>query len=113
MVGEDPQRAIVRRALGELASELDERREHNAGLGVRVLRDGVWGFASAPLDGPGTARAVARRAVAAAAAATGTAPVVLAPRAPTSGTWAVPVDVDPFEVSAGERHDLLQRVVTT
>ncbi|GAA3560556.1 TldD/PmbA family protein [Microlunatus spumicola] len=95
----------------DLRGELDERREHNAGLGVRVLRDGVWGFASASLDGPGTAQAVARRAVAAAAAAAGTAPVALAPREPTSGTWSVPVDVDPFEVSAGERHDLLQRIV--
>ena len=65
----------------DLRGELDERREHNAGLGVRVLRDGVWGFASAPLGGPGTARDVARRAVAVAAAAAGTAPVVLAPRA--------------------------------
>ena len=95
----------------DLRGELDERREHNAGLGVRVLRDGVWGFASAPLDGPGTAQAVGRRAVAVATAAAGTAPVALAPREPTSGTWAVPVDVDPFAVSAGERHDLLQRVV--
>ena len=51
--------------------DLDERTEHNAGIGVRVLVDGAWGFASLPLDGPGAAgtstpRAAAVRAVRAA-----------------------------------------------
>ncbi|GAA1850430.1 TldD/PmbA family protein [Microlunatus capsulatus] len=91
--------------------ELDERREHNAGLGVRVLLDGAWGFASGPLDGPDAVRAVARRAVAVAASSSGLARVVLPPREPSSGTWSVPVEVDPFAVDAAERHGLLQRVV--
>ena len=30
---------------------VDERLEGNAGIGVRVLIDGVWGFASLPLSG--------------------------------------------------------------
>lgn len=95
----------------DLRGELDERREHNAGIGVRVLLDGAWGFASAPLDGDGSAAAVARRAVEVARAGAGLAPVVLAPRTPSSGTWSVPVGTDPFAVPAGERHALLQAVV--
>ncbi|MGI3782193.1 MAG: TldD/PmbA family protein [Janthinobacterium lividum] len=90
--------------------DLDERREHNAGIGVRVLRDGAWGFASAPLDGAGSAAAVARRAVAVAGASTGLAPVVLPARQPSSGTWSVSVGRDPFDVPATERHALLQQV---
>ena len=96
--------------------DLDERTEHNAGIGVRVLVDGAWGFASLPLDGPGAAgatdpRMAAERAVRAARAGAGLTPVALPPRAPSSGTWAVSVDIDPFAVPAAERHRLLEDLV--
>ena len=47
----------------------DERLESHAGMGVRVLVDGVWGFASEPLRGDDDAAHLARAAVANARAA--------------------------------------------
>ncbi len=89
--------------------DLDERSEHSAGIGVRVLVDGAWGFAGVPLDaGPDAPRLAADRAVRAARAGTGLAQVVLPPREPSSGRWEVAVDVDPFSVPDTDRHALLQ-----
>ncbi|MET3805840.1 TldD protein [Nakamurella sp. UYEF19] len=86
----------------------DERVEHNLGIGVRVLVDGAWGFASRPLIGDGDAVATARRAVAVARAGVGLGPPVRLPaRAGTSGGYRTAVLTDPFAVSDAERHALL------
>ncbi len=75
------------------------------GLGVRVLVDGVWGFASGGLLTPGAAAEVAGLAVAMARVA---APVArerieLAAEPVYEGrAWASPVVVDPFEVADSE-----------
>ena len=86
----------------------DERLEHNLGLGVRVLVDGAWGFASRPLATGTDPVETARRAVAVARAGVGLgAPVQLPPRTGTSGRYATAVQQDPFAVSDSERHALL------
>ena len=79
------------------------------GLGVRVLRQGRWGFAPASAADPGLAARLAARAVAMAraGAAMGGRPVALAPEPAQVGWWASPAQVDPFDVPAEERMALL------
>jgi TldD protein len=95
------------------------------GLGVRVLTDGAWGFAAAPVESQGDAdlpRRVAAQAVASARAlgAARRAPVSLAPmeaaagaagRAPAGAagevSWSTPVEIDPFAVSLADKLDHL------
>ena len=52
-----------------LGSAPDRRTEQDLGISVRVLVDGVWGFASRPLEDEATARHAARAALAMATAA--------------------------------------------
>lgn len=84
------------------------------GLGVRVLVEGCWGFAAAPLahggGSPSDAEDLARRAV---KLARDLAParrdaVELAPlEGPGAAEYATPLEEDPFDVSLGEKLDLL------
>lgn len=91
----------------------DERLEHNLGIGVRVLLDGAWGFASRPLTGGADPAATARRAVAVASAGVGMgAKVELPSREGTSGSYATVVQQDPFTVTDSERHGLLMEVMS-
>ncbi|MHA3701124.1 TldD/PmbA family protein [Jatrophihabitans sp. YIM 134969] len=101
------------RAYLESSSDPDSRHERTCGIGVRVLVDGTWGFASSPVGDDSDVRTVATRAVAAARAANGGARVRLAPRASSSGSWSVPVGTDPFAVPVEEKWALLQDVVRT
>ncbi len=79
------------------------------GLGVRVLRDGCWGFAATGDLGPRAAEDAARLAVEVAAAgrATRRAPVRLAPVEPVEASWATPVVEDPFAVALDDKLALL------
>ena len=83
----------------------DERTEGSLGLGVRVLVDGVWGFASRPLRETGDAAAAAREAIrnASAAAAGSRERVTLPSRAAECGSYQTAAAVDPFAVSAADR----------
>jgi TldD protein len=95
-----------------LDADADQRRERNLGLGVRVLLDGAWGFASRPLDGAGDATEVALRALAVARAGVGFGePVRLPARDGASGSYRTPVQRDPFAVSDSERHALLAELL--
>jgi TldD protein len=70
------------------------------GLGVRVLVDGAWGFASSHILSVAEADRIAGEAVRI-ARASGTAlrePVVLDDRPPAHGTYETPVAEDPFAV---------------
>ncbi len=97
------------RAYHQLGQDPDERVEHTIGIGVRVLCDGAWGFASMPLTDAGTPELVARRAVAVARAGIGAGPPVRLPaREAHSGSYATVVEIDPFTVPAAERDALLQ-----
>jgi TldD protein len=96
------------RAYHQRNADPDERREHTIGIGVRVLCNGAWGFASAPLSDSKTPQMTAQRAMAVARAGAGTGPPVALPsREPRSGRYATAVEIDPFAVSAGERDELL------
>jgi TldD protein len=80
-----------------------------AGVGVRVIADGAWGFASTSVLTEDAVRATALEAVeiARAAAQTIAEPVALAPVEPAVAevkSWA---QVDPFGVPAAEKLDLL------
>src|SRR5204863_6604425 len=70
-----------------------------AGIGVRTLVNGAWGFAATADLTPDTVAAVARRAVAQARQnrAAMAKPIVLAPYGPVqNGEWKTPIKVDPF-----------------
>ena len=83
------------------------------GLGVRVRRDGCFGFAAAPL-GPGDSSALARElARRAARSALDLAPALRAPRELAGreehvAEYETPVEIDPFAVPLKERLDLLR-----
>jgi TldD protein len=81
------------------------------GVGVRVLVDGAWGFASIDRLDPVSIEATARHAVriARASARVNAAPVRLAPVAPERGDYTTPVVRDPFEVSLDTKLELLMR----
>jgi TldD protein len=87
----------------------DERLESHAGVGVRVLVDGVWGFASQPLRDENDARRVVAAALAGARAASAGSRtrVILPERAPEVGLYQTDVAIDPFAVSPSEREQLV------
>jgi TldD protein len=90
----------------------DERLEHSAGIGVRVLCDGRWGFAAAPLTDGRTPARVAERAIAVARADARAGPRAVLPARPAaSGRYETIVGTDPFAVPAGERDALLAAAV--
>jgi TldD protein len=81
----------------------------SAGVGVRVLVDGAWGFAGAGrLDETG-ARDAALRAVEFARAASGRHETNLAPVEAHTGKYRTPLERDPFAVPLTEKIDLCLR----
>lgn len=97
-----------------LAADADERIEHNLGIGVRVLVNGAWGFASRPLTTGTDARRAARQALTVARAGAGTEnPLSLPPREGTSGSYSTPLNTDPFAVDDADRHLLLAGLITS
>jgi TldD protein len=91
----------------------DERLEGSLGLGVRVLADGVWGFASRPLRDASDAVAAAREAVrnARAAAAGSRGRVVLPPRPAECGRYQTSAAVDPFAVAGADRERVVDEAL--
>ncbi|WP_405387456.1 TldD/PmbA family protein [Streptomyces sp. NBC_01102] len=83
----------------------------DAGLAVRVIVDGTWGFAGTVDLTPAAARAAARQAVEVArvTAAMNTERIELAPE-PAHGdvVWVSAYDVDPFAVPARDKVELLE-----
>src|SRR5258708_14258044 len=80
--------------------------EESEGIGLRVLLDGQWGFACTArlddLDG------IVLRAVDQAHAAVGLGPPIsLAPAPVVQAAYSTPLIPDPFNVSIGEKVDLL------
>src|SRR5262245_13669839 len=84
-----------------------------AGIGVRTLVNGAWGFAATADLTPDSVAAVARRAVAQAKQnrAALARPIVLAPYgAAQKGEWKSPIKVDPFTVTVADKVALLLAV---
>src|SRR5215472_1150357 len=82
------------------------------GLGVRVLVDDAWGFASSDDLSRASIERTAGRAVeiARASAQVKEHPVRLAPEKPVKIEWATPCRVDPFSTSVEQNLDLLMRI---
>jgi len=96
---------------GELAVAI---AQEELGIGVRVLLDGCWGFAAAPIErdaSPSELASLARRAlrVAEALAPSRRLPVRLAGEPGHVAEFATPVRIEPFAVSLAEKLDLLRR----
>jgi TldD protein len=89
---------------GEL-DELDCRDA--AGIGIRVRLGGAWGFAAAGDTGRASAEAALERALAVARAQPSVPGFPLAPEQPARGSYASPVELDPFEVSLEEKLGVL------
>jgi TldD protein len=85
---------------------LSQAEMHNThGVGVRVLKNGAWGFASTDrLDQESLDRTAARAVeVAEASAVVMTEPVDLADEPIQKGSWSTPFEIDPFKVSRDEK----------
>ncbi len=82
------------------------------GLGIRVLKNGAWGFASTDrLDSESIDRAAATAVdVAKASARVMDDAVDLAAEPVVKGSWATPYEIDPFTVSREDKLELLYRV---
>jgi TldD protein len=89
---------------------LNVSRDSTTGIGVRVLVDGVWGFASGVAVTPEAARSIAEQAIAMArvAAPVATERVRMAEEpVHRDRAWANAVAIDPFDVHDAELLDLL------
>jgi TldD protein len=77
------------------------RRSSSAGIEVRVIADGCWGFAATGDLAPRAVEAVARRAAEVGRAGTlaPTRPLRLVDVEPVEATWATPVEEDPFALA--------------
>jgi TldD protein len=92
--------------IGSLECQEDE------GVGVRVLKDGAWGFASSGGLERDVVAATARRAVALAASSARVkrADVQLSALSPVQDRYETPVEIDPFSVPLEDKLDLLLRI---
>jgi TldD protein len=86
-------------------------RSDAAGVSVRAIADGAWGFAASQVLTAAEADRVAALAVtlAKASALVKEADVRLAETRPARATYRTPIEIDPFTVPVGERADLLLR----
>ncbi|HEY8740988.1 MAG TPA: TldD/PmbA family protein [Candidatus Dormibacteraeota bacterium] len=85
--------------------------DSSAGLGVRVLVDGAWGFACTSDPRPEAVERAAREAVvvARASARVHLVPVELGPPVTSRGRYRGPCEVDPFSVSLEDKLAVLLR----
>jgi TldD protein len=86
---------------------LDHAEEE--GFGVRVRVGGAWAFAASAGSDPAAARAALSRALAVARAQPGVPEAPLTDEPPAQGDHRSPMDLDPFQVSIGDKLELLMR----
>jgi TldD protein len=104
---------IVRRRTERIATREDHvvsvAAGETYGIGVRVIADGAWGFASSPVVTGPSAEEAARKAVAIAHAARPALkrPVELVPARVEKGKWATRMELDPFEVPLADKAEWL------
>jgi TldD protein len=87
--------------------------EERFGLGIRVLYDGAWGFASSTKVTKDEIEAVLKRAIEIAKASSmvrGDYKVKLAPEPVHIDKYVTPIEIDPFSVPLEEQIDLLYRI---
>ena len=87
-------------------------REESAGFGVRVIHSGVWGFASSPFVTEDEIKKITAQAteVAKASAVSKRFEVKLAPIEAYIDYWAVPVKVNPDDVSLDDKIAFLMKI---
>ena len=104
---------LLRQETLQLYNGALEEADHleEAGIGVRVLVDGCWGFAALPGRGTSEARSAARRAVRRAGelARALVQPVRLVGEGVHVAAYATPVATDPFAVPLADKLDHLKR----
>lgn len=104
---------IVRRRTERIATREDHvvsvASGETYGIGIRVIADGAWGFASSPMVSGAAADETARKAVAIARAARPALKhaVELAPAPVVKGKWRTTMDIDPFEVPLADKAQYL------
>ncbi|MFT5285362.1 MAG: TldD protein [Planctomycetota bacterium] len=83
----------------------------DSGLGVRVMKDGCWGFAAASVDSLSGAEQLAQRAlkVSRELSPARTEPVRLVPNETGTCEWSTPLEIDPFSVSLSDKLDMLTK----
>lgn len=88
-----------------------EALTHNTefGFGLRVLKNGAWGFSSSNILTKAAADKVTKDAIriAEASARIKGSPVKLSPLSPQKGTYKSSIEIDPFRVPLSEKIDLL------
>lgn len=91
-------------------TELDQNE--SLGIGIRVLKNGAWGFACTDRLDPDSIARTAKQAVrvAEASAMCKTADVVLAPEPAREDFWATPCTIDPFSVPLHDKLALLKQI---
>ena len=94
----------VKNGVVESLSETEDQ-----GLGIRVIADGSWGFASSAAIAREQVEHIAALAVeiARASALTGQDPVDIGPPVTHTGTYCTPVQIDPFSVPSVDKIALL------
>jgi TldD protein len=102
------ERAVESVTVKNGALEAAQARD-SAGLGIRVLIDGGWGFSASARMEPDEAERIAREAadVARASAASRRQPTVLDDTHPARGTYRTPLAEDPFAVPLDEKLRIL------
>jgi TldD protein len=104
---------VVRRRTERIATREDHvvavASGETYGIGVRVIADGAWGFASSRMVTGAAASQAAKEAVAIARAARLVLkrPVELAPAPVVNGKWRTVMEVDPFEVPLADKAEYL------
>lgn len=93
----------------------DYRRGESAGLGIRVICEGGWGFASTQKLNRKAIEDCAKRAVevARASAMVLKKPVILAPEPAWKATWISPHLIDPFQVAVEDKLEILSEAART
>jgi len=84
------------------------------GIGVRVIANGVWGFAASDQLTRAAVESTAARAVeiAKASAKVKQHDIQLASEKPATAEWISPIDIDPFTTSVQQNLDLLLKIDT-
>src|SRR5690606_35074610 len=100
---------LVRRRVERIATREDHvvavSSGETYGMGVRVLVDGAWGFASSGVVDPESARRTAEESLSIARAARAVLKerVELAPAPVVKGSWRTPMKLDPFAVPLADK----------
>ena len=84
----------------------------SAGIGIRVIADGAWGFAASDDLSQAAVEATAAKAfaIAKASAQVKQSDVRLAPEKAVTAEWTTPFKVDPFTTSIEQNLDLLMKI---